>query len=441
VADPDATGTRAAHARTAGAPGASQSATVSGSLPGSLDLADPHAGWRSVTAAFTVASFIETVGWGHFFAFLPILVRDLGVLEAEAATVVGLLSSAALLAGLPLVPFWGAWADRYSRKLIIVRSAVFEAILFFFLGIAGEVWQLFLLVPLAGLVLGNTGVMLAEITDRAPRARLGLAISLVGTAGPLGFAIGPAAGGIIADGFGVQVLFIVDALLTVGVVAILLLFHHERADRPRSGLPVMTLVRRSLVAVVRTPLARAVFTAYFFVLLGQRMFSPFLALWVEALQGPRMLATVVGLIAGAYGLAAAIGAPLAGSAGDRVGYKRVLVVAIGLIVASTVVAGLAEGIAGFSASYAVLGVGFATASSMLFTILATGLPPEVRSAVLNLALVPLYLAGILGSLLATQVLVATGGELRILWFLAGMLVALAWVPALRLQGPIVSERP
>jgi MFS family permease len=46
------------------------------------------------------------------------------------AVTVGLLSAASLLVGLPLVPFWGAWADRYSRKLIIVRSAVVEALLF-----------------------------------------------------------------------------------------------------------------------------------------------------------------------------------------------------------------------------------------------------------------------------------------------------------------------
>ena len=106
------------------------------------------------------------------------------------------------------MPFWGAWADRYSRKVIIVRSAVVEAVLFVLLAFVTDVRQLFLLVPLVGLVLGNTGVMLAEITDRAPRARLGFAISIVGVAGPLGLAVGPAFGGPIVDQYGLQALFL-----------------------------------------------------------------------------------------------------------------------------------------------------------------------------------------------------------------------------------------
>ena len=42
-----------------------------------------------------------------------------------------------------------------------------------------------------------------------------------------------------------------------------------------------------------------------------------LALVVEELNGPLMIATTVGLVAGAYGLAAAIGSPTAGVIGDR----------------------------------------------------------------------------------------------------------------------------
>ena len=50
-------------------------------------------------------------------------------------------------------------------------------------------------------------------------------------------------------------------------------------------------------------------------------------------------------------------------------------------------------------------------------ILATRLPTDVRSSVLNLALAPLYISGILGSLISTQLLVRTGGEIRPLWYL------------------------
>jgi len=117
--------------------------------------------WRRLALVFATASFVETVSFGHFLTFLPLLVRSLGVTDAGLAVTVGILSVGAFIAGLPLVPFWGAWADRYSRKAVIVRSAAVETVLFLLLSRVGEVWQLFVLVPLAGLVLGNTGVMLS----------------------------------------------------------------------------------------------------------------------------------------------------------------------------------------------------------------------------------------------------------------------------------------
>lgn len=381
---------------------------------------------------FVIASFIETVAFGHLFAFLPLLVRDLGVPEDQVPQAVGFLSMSALLFGLPLVPFWGAWAERYSRKAVIVRSAVVEFVMFGLLAFATDIWQVFVLVPLVGLNLGNTGVMLAEVTDRAPRLRTGFAISLVGTAGPLGFAIGPAIGGLLADQYGVQTLFLLDSILTMGVTLMLLTRYHERKDRLRTAFTVMQLVKRSILAVARTPLARGVFLTYFFVLIGQRMVLPFLALYVEELNGPLMIATTVGLVAGAYGLAAAIGSPTAGVIGDRVGYRRVLAAAIGIIVVANVLASVAPSLLPFTFVYAFLGVGFATASSMLFTTLATGLPREVRSPVLNLALVPLYISGILGSLLATQLLSMTDGDIRPLWLVSALFVGMALIPAMRL---------
>lgn len=349
------------------------------------------------------------------------------------ATTVGFLSAAALFFGLPLVPFWGVWADKYSRKAVVVRSAAVEAVLFLAMALVSAPWQLFLLAPLVGLVLGNTGVMLAELTDRTPRARLGLAISLVVMSGPLGFAVGPAVGGFMVDSFGVQALFVIDTVLTSGIVVLLLLAYHERADRSRASEPVMRLVGRSLRAVVSSPLARAIFGAYFFVLLGQRFLLPYLALYVEELQGVAGLATVVGLVAGAYGLASAVGSPIAGGLGDRFGYRRIFGLGVVLAMVCLAAAAVAPSVVVFGLAYAGFGVGFAAASGMLFTMLASGLPAGIRSSVLNLALAPLYVSGVIGSLASAALIAATGGDLRPIWLVSAVVVGLAIIPVARLR--------
>ncbi|MGH2406729.1 MAG: MFS transporter [Candidatus Limnocylindrales bacterium] len=399
----------------------------------SLSEPRPASGWRRLAITFAIAGFVETVGFGHYVTFLPILVRHLGVAEPDVAITVGYLSAASLFFGLPLVPFWGVWADKYSRKAIVVRSAVVEAALFVTLAFVGQVWQLFLLVPLVGLVLGNTGVMLAELTDRTPRERLGLAISVVVMSGPLGFAVGPAVGGFLVDRYGVQTLFLVDVVLTLCVVLMLVLGYHERPDRVRATDPVLRLVDRSLRAIVRSPLARSIFLAYFCLLLGQRFLLPYLALYVEELRGPAELATVVGLVAGGYGLASAIGSPFAGGLGDRFGYRRVFVAGVLLAMTCLAAAAIAPGILVFGLLYAGFGVGFAAATGMLFTMLASGLPLDIRSSVLNLSLAPLYISGVIGSLSSAALIGATGGELRPLWLVSAVAVGLGLLPIARLR--------
>jgi DHA1 family multidrug resistance protein-like MFS transporter len=379
-----------------------------------------------------VASFVETVSFGHFLVFLPLLVRSLGVTDAGLAVTVGILSVAAFIAGLPLVPFWGAWADRYSRKLVIVRSAAVETALFLLLSQVGQVWQLFVLVPLAGLVLGNTGVMLAELSDRAPRARLAFAISIVGTASPLGFAIGPALGGVIADHTSVQTLFLLDGLLSLAMVVMLSALYHEHRDRPAGG-SVLALVRASLGAIARTPLARGVFVGYSLLLLGQRLIAPYVPLYVERLSGPVQLATIVGLVAGGYGLASAMGSPVAGMLADRTGYRRVFTVGAVLAGTCLILASVAPALLPFAIVYALTGIGFAACSSMLYTMLAAGLPATIRSSVLNLALAPLYLSGVAGSLVSAAILQVNGGDLAPLWLVGGVAVLLSLLPVSRLR--------
>ena len=97
----------------------------------------------------------------------------MGVDEADRLAFVGLFSSLVFVVGLPLVPLWGVWADKYSRKAVIVRSALVEAVVFACVALSREPWQLALSMLLIGFQLGNTGVMLAGIRDVTPLRRLG----------------------------------------------------------------------------------------------------------------------------------------------------------------------------------------------------------------------------------------------------------------------------
>jgi MFS family permease len=82
--------------------------------------------------------------------------------------------------------------------------------------------------------------------------------------------------------------------------------------------------------------------------------------------------------------------------GDRVGFRPVLVAALGGAGVVLFLMPLVASVGALALLAVVLGAATATVSSMIFGLLATELPAERRSAALNLVYLPLYAAGIIG---------------------------------------------
>ena len=90
----------------------------------------PAQDWRILVAVFWVTSMVEGLGVSQIFALLPTYLRQMGVPDSQRLAFVGIFSALVFVVGMPLVPLWGAWADKYSRKVVIVRSALVEAVVF-----------------------------------------------------------------------------------------------------------------------------------------------------------------------------------------------------------------------------------------------------------------------------------------------------------------------
>ena len=91
---------------------------------------DGRSDWKRIVVVFWITSMIEGLGVAQVFSFLAPYLREVGVPEADRAPFVGLFSALVFVVGMPLVPLWGVWADKYSRKAVIVRSCLVEAVVF-----------------------------------------------------------------------------------------------------------------------------------------------------------------------------------------------------------------------------------------------------------------------------------------------------------------------
>ncbi len=372
-------------------------------MPGvTSTIARPPQDWRIVVAIFWITQLVESMGVSQVFALLPTYLRELGVPEADRLPFVGLYSSLVFVLGLPLVPLWGVWADKISRKAVIIRSALVEVVVFGLAALAHEPWQLALAVVLIGFQLGNTGVMLAAIRDATPRRRLGTTIALFGAAGPVGFAVGPALAGLLIDGLGWGIPGVFALSSGLSLFTALLVGLGTREIRPEV-IPAGSVLRLALSAVrgvLADPAVRGLFAVYGVVFLANQVSRPYAPVLVERLVGTGPgLASSIGLVVGVAALVGAVMSPVAGLAADRVGFRPVLLAAL-------VTGGLmsllmpAMPVVGLLALTAVgLGAAVATTGAMVFSLLATEVPAARRSATLNLVYLPLYVAGILGPVL------------------------------------------
>jgi MFS family permease len=362
------------------------------------DPAHGRSDWRTILAVFWLTSMIEGFGVAQIFAFLPQYLSDMGVPEDDRLAFVGLFTSVIFLVGLPLVPLWGVWADKYSRKGVIIRSALVEAAVLLCVALSREPWQLAGSLLLVGLQLGNTGVMLAAIRDVVPHRVVGTTIGIFGASSPVGFALGPIVGGLLVDGAGLTLsgVFLVSAGLSIATAVLVALTREVRPEVVPAGR-VLALAFGAVRGVISDRTVRRIFLVYFVAFLASQMTRPYTPVLVEELFGVGPgLASAVGFVAGVAALAGAFASPLGGYIGDRVGFRPVLVVGLAGGAVALLLSPIAPTVGLLALATLAFFVFNGIIGPMVFALLATEVPAERRSATLNLVYLPLYAAGIIG---------------------------------------------
>src|SRR5487761_928769 len=339
-------------------------------------------------------------------------------------------SSFGWLLALPLAPFWGVLADRYSRKLIIVRSAVLEALVFGGWALSTSPWMALLFRSLNGFILGNTGVMLAVQASTTPKQRLALAVGIVGAGSPAGRAVGPILGALLVHYVDVRGMLLFDSALSI-VMAVLLTVVMRETDHARpADLRVLSLLRGALDEIVSKPLVWRLFLATAVTQVGLWTILPYVPIYIGRLA-PDNAVTAVGVVLSAVGLGQAVASPLWGLAMQRVGHVVVLnATSIGACFALTVV-GFSHTLLVFAIALILNGVCAAAILTASMAVMAATVSPERRGAVLGQILFPFYVGGVIGPIIGA---VAFGRGQPVIFAIAAVLSLAPLVVLLTLRA-------
>jgi MFS family permease len=338
------------------------------------------------------------MSWTQLTAYAPLYLRELHVPATQVPGWIAAMSSLGWILALPMAPFWGVLADRYSRKLVIVRSAALEAVIFAGWALSTSPWMALGFRSLNGFILGNTGVMLAVQASTTPKQRLALAVGIVGAGSPAGRAVGPILGSLLVHQVDVKGMLLFDAALSAFMAVLLMVVMREREHIRPADLRVISLLRGAVAEIAGKPLVWRLFLATAVSQVGLWIFLPYAPIYIARLA-PGDTVTAVGAVLSGVGLGQALASPLWGVVMQRFGHVSVLsFTSVGSALALTTV-GLSHNLILFAAALFANGVFVAAILTASMAVMAATVSPERRGAVLGQILFPFYVGGVFGPLI------------------------------------------
>ena len=279
--------------------------------------------WRKNQIAVTISSAFLNFGYTLVMSFLPIYVRELGVQTTGGIA----LWSGLILGSSPMMtsligPLWGRLGDRKGMRLLATRATAANSVFWALMALAQNVWQLFVLRIVLGLLGGFNNTAVALVTQLAPKEKVPSIIGSLQSVQILSAAIGPFFGGFLATSIGVRNTFIVTGIMNFGSLLSILSLYRD-ADRTKP--PEKVSPAPSASGFWKRPEYFTALMILFFVNMADRTFGPIIPLFLEELGTPRAgLEMVAGALISVAAFGEAFSAWLSGKLASRVSLRRLI---------------------------------------------------------------------------------------------------------------------
>jgi DHA1 family multidrug resistance protein-like MFS transporter len=284
------------------------------------------ASWKRTLKILFLSQLTTAIGFSSVFPFLPLYVKSLGsTLGISVELLSGLVFSAQAFTMMIASPIWGTLADRYGRKLMVVRASFGGALLILLMAFVQSGEQLVALRAVQGLITGTVAANSALLAAQVPRARIGYAMGMLQVGLGAGVAFGPIIGGAVADAFGYAAAFFITASLLF-VSGLMVLFGvREEFDEGAATESRSTGFVRLWLQVFVTPGVTMSYLLRFLSQLGRMMFVPVAPFFVEELMGGTSgVNSFTGLVIGLGAGATTLTSGCFGRLGDRVGFRTLV---------------------------------------------------------------------------------------------------------------------
>jgi DHA1 family multidrug resistance protein-like MFS transporter len=189
--------------------------------------------WKREFALVWISQFISVAGFAFCLPFAPFYIQELGVTDPVKLKVwVSIFAAVTPLSLAVFAPIWGAVADRYGRRLMLLRANLSAAIILALMGVTDSVIVLVGLRFLQGMLTGTVTAAQAMVSAQTPEHRSGLVLGTLSAAMFSGAMAGALAGGVFAHTFGYRLTFVAAGALLLVATLLVLFGTREEFVRP-----------------------------------------------------------------------------------------------------------------------------------------------------------------------------------------------------------------
>jgi DHA1 family multidrug resistance protein-like MFS transporter len=282
--------------------------------------------WKINLYTIWFSQVLSLMSFSFGMPFLPFYIQELGVVDPDKIKMYsGILNSAPAISMAIMAPIWGIIADKYGRKLMLLRAMFFATFIIGGMGLATRVEHLVVLRLLQGVFTGTVTAASVLVAANTPRERLSFALGFLSSSTFLGQSIGPVIGGFVAELVGYRVSFYVGALLML-IDFFLVLFivkeHNVHSEKDKNKAKE----KASLLSVF-TSMTIAMLLVLLFMRIGRSIFSPYLPIYVQEVRASvEGTARITGIINGIVGFMTAVSALTLSRLGDKYDKMKLLMV-------------------------------------------------------------------------------------------------------------------
>lgn len=283
--------------------------------------------WKRNMYVLCVAVFVVMMAMSMIMPFLPLYIhQDFGIVDEKQVTMwAGIIFGSNFLTAGIVSPIWGRLADRYGRKIMVLRSGFFMAITVVLTGFAQSMWQLLALRLFNGTMSGFIPASTALVASSVPREKSGWALGVLQSSAVAGSIMGPLFGGILADRIGFRMIFVfTGGLLLLATLLVLATVKEEFVQPEKQEKTSFREDTRKILSIKMMP---AIFGVTVMIQFALFSIIPVLPIYIQSLlESPENVAFYAGIVASAMGIANVISAPQLGKLGDRFGSNKVLLI-------------------------------------------------------------------------------------------------------------------